>query len=395
MTRDDDALERDTQAGLRRDRPDDSRWAASVERALARTEGTPQRRGLARLGWVGGGLRLAGGFAAAAAVVGLTVVLVNLPGFVGSRPRAGAVPSLEAIDPYIVASATTPPEETIGTLVADGSLWAATLRGQLHRMDPVSGSPVGVTDLDGNTCGPLTASPGAVWIPICPTGPVGPDTPTTLVGADTATGAVTASVLLAGRAVGQPALLGETLWVIEDGAAGTLRPIALATGMAGPAVQVGNPISNVVAGFGSLWLSAPDERTVLRFDPGQGAVIQRIAVPGVPGALLTRDESVWVGLAGEGTMIEIDASLAAAIASVPIGDRPAVQLSVSGDDIWVLTADELLRVDPAQARLTQRLNVGPHAVNFPPQFVGSTYAIAVDGGVWFVPPEGDMVRLQP
>jgi len=396
MTREDDPLARDIEAGLQRDRLADARWAQSVERALVRTETMPQRRGLARVGWFGGGVRLAGGVVAGVAAIGLAVVLVNLPGLIGSRSPAGDLPALEAIDPYVVAREASPPEETIGTLVADGSLWAATLGGQLHRLDPVSGSPLGVTDLDGNTCGPLTASPGAVWVPICPSGPVGPDAPTTLVRADTGSGEVTASVLLDGRAVGQPAVVGGTLWVIEDGPAGALRPIDVASGAAGTPIEVGGAISNAAAGFGSLWLSAPDERAVLRFDPSQASVVQRIAVSGVPGALWTKGESVWVGLAAEGTVLEIDASLARVIASIPIGDRPAVQFGASsGEDIWVLTADEMLRVDPVPARLVQRLDVGPHNVDFAPQFVGSTYAMAPADGWWFVPPEGEMVRLQP
>ena len=108
MNRKNDPLERDIQAGLQQDRLGDARWAQSVESALARTETMPQRRRLARVGWFGGGLRLAGGIAAAAAVVGLAVVLVNLPGLVGSQPPAGELPPLEAIDPYVVADNRKP-----------------------------------------------------------------------------------------------------------------------------------------------------------------------------------------------------------------------------------------------------------------------------------------------
>jgi DNA-binding beta-propeller fold protein YncE len=62
----------------------------------------------------------------------------------------------------------------------------------------------------------------------------------------------------------------------------------------GPPLHLGRGVSGVAFGEGSVWVSSPRTRRVLRVDPRSGVVLDRIDVPGRPGAIVFAGGRVWV-----------------------------------------------------------------------------------------------------
>ena len=73
-------------------------------------------------------------------------------------------------------------------------------------------------------------------------------------------------------------------------------------------------------------------------------------------------------------------------------NRILCQFAEQNPDAYAQFAQSL---DPVTFTVVDRLSVGTHAVSFEPQFVGPTYAMAVGSTIWFVPPRGEMIRIEP
>jgi len=58
-------------------------------------------------------------------------------------------------------------------------------------------------------------------------------------------------------------------------------------------IAVGGPPIGVAAAAGALWV-AVDNGTVVKADPGSGAVTETITVGGTLGGIYADDHSVWV-----------------------------------------------------------------------------------------------------
>lgn len=130
-------------------------------------------------------------------------------------------------------------------------------------------------------------------------------------------------------------------------------------------------VGSIVAGFGSLWITAygvpggggPDDAAVLRVDPVTEQVADVIPVGGVSGwvtgggGLAVGDDSIWVAGyhridgATQGTLSRIDPT-SLEVEVILLGGEPAsADVSVSDDGVWVTGSldgtPRLTHVDPA------------------------------------------------
>jgi ABC-type transport system substrate-binding protein/DNA-binding SARP family transcriptional activator len=188
-----------------------------------------------------------------------------------------------------------------------------------------------------------------------------------------ADGAIKATVAL--RAAPSDMVAGfGSLWVAEAPAGDVVRidPKAhriLAT------IPLGTRPKRIVVGGGAVWVLDPVSRTVSAIDPATDTVAQTIAVPSGASDVAFDAESLWVLDRRDATVNRVDPGTGLRRASVGIGGHPS-SLTTIGGAIWV-TDDELglvHRIDPRDATVAETVRVG-----------GAPAAIAgINGGTWVV-----------
>jgi YVTN family beta-propeller protein len=124
----------------------------------------------------------------------------------------GGTQQLVAIDPASRTVVTRVPTGAapIAASFADGSGWVAdTGDATVTRFDPATGRVQATIAVPGGDIGPLLATPGAVWVSVYDG--------SALARIDPSTNAVVATVRV-GVHPQRMAILGSTLWLVEDGA---------------------------------------------------------------------------------------------------------------------------------------------------------------------------------
>lgn len=193
----------------------------------------------------------------------------------------------------------------------------------------------------------------------------------------------------------------------------TSSPAASASAVASPAPSdAGTPLADRLeaqievsgspdwpqAGFGSLWVLAPDDPlqtgegtpNLVRIDPETNEVVATIPVPDrLCQGFVVAIDSVWVCTAD--ALVRVDPATNAITASVPIKSQQAFyQLASGGGAVWALASttmltDTVVRLDTATASTTTF------------QMSGSVGTLAYGfDALWLtIPTEGSVVRLDP
>jgi virginiamycin B lyase len=140
-------------------------------------------------------------------------------------------------------------------------------------------------------------------------------------------------------------------------------------------------------GFGSVWLSKSDSKSVLRIDPATNQVVARIRVGSDPELGIGIGlGSVWVADPKDRSLTQIDPRTNSVVRVIPVNlpDEAEGSIGVGAGGIWLLTNDNgtdsgtLSRVDPDSGKVTATIKVKPksHAalVAFDAVWVSSTGA---------------------
>jgi peptide/nickel transport system substrate-binding protein len=188
-----------------------------------------------------------------------------------------------------------------------------------------------------------------------------------------ADGAIRATVAL--RAAPSDMVAGfGSLWVTEALAGDVVRIDSTAHRVLAR-IPLGAGPSRIVAGGGAVWVLDRVNRTVSSIDPATDTVAQTIAVGGGASDVAFDAGSLWVLDRRDGTVSRLDPGTGLRQATVGIGGNPS-SLTTIGGDLWV-TDDELgvvQRIDPRRAAVTQTVRVG-----------GAPAAIAAtNAGTWVV-----------
>jgi DNA-binding beta-propeller fold protein YncE len=204
---------------------------------------------------------------------------------------------------------------------------------------------------------------GSVWV----TGATG------VVEVDAATNRVLARIPVAGTGDQSRIAIGEgVVWVTapelrDDGSRGNLVRIDPSTAEIDATYQIGDTITGVATGGGSVWLTiagnGPGE--LLRIDRSTGGTLGRVRVVESPSSPVYAEGFVWVP--GPDLVTKVDP------ATMKVVDEFAVpNLRASGaGSLWGVGNDAVLRVDPGSGEITATIPA-PRAV-----------AVSVDGStVW-------------
>ena len=213
-----------------------------------------------------------------------------------------------------------------------------------------------------------------------------------------------------------------------------LAELAVPSGAARRATELGSVPSDIAAGLGSEWVTSYDDGTLIRIDPatsavvqtvsvGHGAsgvaiaagdawvadtlvdqvarvsgatdeVVQRIPVGQGPGGVAAGEGAVWVTNAGSGTVTRIEPLSGAVLGTTRVGASPSA-VAVGDGAVWVALqgADAVARLDAQTGQVVQTIPVGSGPSAITVGSAGVWVANEFDSTVSLIHPADDSVVL--
>lgn len=144
------------------------------------------------------------------------------------------------------------------------------------------------------------------------------------------------------------------------------------SGQSQPRLQIGaptqlpGPAMDMIAAFGSIWVSQPDR--VARLDPATGAVTGTVAVPGTSDFrnLATGAGALWVDDTGTETVTRIDPVHNRVSATIPMHENVLIVDGVAFVDgkLWIVrpapnddSHGDIVAIDPATNRVAEHATI--------------------------------------
>jgi len=152
---------------------------------------------------------------------------------------------------------------------------------------------------------------------------------------------------------------------------------------------------DVVAAFGSIWISSGPGGTVARIDPTTDFVTAVITLPDPATMLAVGEDSIWVTSAPGNRVTRIDPATDRVVGSLISGERGALGITVFDGYVWVANHNgdptgSVAKIDPAKMQVVDLIPVGdePDA--------GPTSIVSGAGSIWVgVQNINAVVRINP
>jgi streptogramin lyase len=209
-----------------------------------------------------------------------------------------------------------------------------------------------------------------------------------LVSIDRATRRTVGAPIRYGSGAGDLVLAAGSIWInnFKDDYEGSVTRVDPCTRRVVARIAVGRSAAAVSAGFGSVWVSDPIDKTVERFDARNGRRLASVGRIVDPEDIARVGDELWVVRYGDQTLVRIDPTTNRLVGRpIAIGPDPA-GIAVAPDAVWIpLYGDgSLTRID--RRRLTSRRAIVATG-NAP------TDAAAGFGRIWTPDDNGDSVAL--
>ncbi|TMC70437.1 MAG: hypothetical protein E6J18_10215 [Chloroflexi bacterium] len=152
---------------------------------------------------------------------------------------------------------------------------------------------------------------------------------------------------------------------------------------------------DVVAGFGSIWISSGPDRTVARIDPTTDAVTAVITLPDPATILAVGADSIWVTSAPGNRVSRIDPATDRVVGSLTSGERGALGITVFDGYVWVANHNgdptgSVAKIDPAKMQVVDLIPIGDEPDG------GPTSMASGAGSIWVgVQNINAVVRINP
>lgn len=152
-------------------------------------------------------------------------------------------------------------------------------------------------------------------------------------------------------------------------------------------VNVGANPFGILLAAGSLWASSYDAGVVTRLDPRTGRSVSITRDGSNPAGLAACGGRIWVGHGRQATWVTAIDPASSRVERVDVGaETPSIPRCVRGE-LWVATADSVIRLDPRSGRVLARVHLGGTPADV---------AAAPDGLVWVSDKERSVVyRVDP
>jgi DNA-binding SARP family transcriptional activator/streptogramin lyase len=125
----------------------------------------------------------------------------------------------------------------------------------------------------------------------------------------------------------------------------------------------GRPVA-IAIGAGGVWVANADDQTIVRIDPKSKKVVKTIGGLGTNiSDVAVGFDAVWVAGGNDGTLTRIDPGLNAPGEPIDLGKDPGLVpqavflVATGGGSVWVTRGNTLLRIDPADNRVTKAIAV--------------------------------------
>jgi streptogramin lyase len=241
-------------------------------------------------------------------------------------------------------------------MVTDGQfLWVLASDGQIHRIDPATGSVV-----DSVTTGPATdLYNGLAW---SSTGLWATDADSAAVFRVDAAPLKLAASIPAGQSPKGVLANADGVWVADVHGGSVLRIDPL-TNLVADTIIVGRAGASgpnwLGDGLGSIWTTVPNATKIVRVDPVAKVVQANIDAPAgftACGGMVISDNAAWVTSCGAGTrMARADATTNTIVALIqmpgngynPVLINGSIWVSVDGGDQTSRPEGTIVRIDPA------------------------------------------------
>jgi virginiamycin B lyase len=275
--------------------------------------------------------------------------------------------------PQVTAPAGVPAEATLvplqGRLQAEfaidgepdwlaegfGSIWVSRTDPEgggnmLDRIDPATNEVVASIELGRNPCHGVAVEFGSVWVPTCI------DQRIDRVDPDTNSVIESIEIPLHREDGSRMAADFGALWIVSPNPKGgdVLARIDPSTGGV-DRIPLPTPSTEVVTGFGSVWVVSPDGGVVHRVDPDGQRIEGAIEGLAEPETAAVGEDSLLVKDAGDGTIAVVDPTSLEITGRIEIGS-PGVGggIAAEGRDVWFRPANYLLgRVDVAAGAVAE------------------------------------------
>ena len=236
----------------------------------------------------------------------------------------------------------------------EGAVWLSD-RSQVYRLDPGSGKRQATVRVDEGPCSGIDIGFGAVWSETCLRAGVARIDPKTDT-ADWAPLDVPRQVRGGESSVGA----GEGgVWLVLDGKGckacelAKVDPESLKVAAEVP-IEPGG--AGVRVGYGSVWVTNPDEDVLQEVDPASEKVVGTYNVGEAPRYLAVGEGGVWTLNQVEGSITHLDPDTGEVVATIP------AELTGAGGDIttgagsvWAKgTYIQLVRIDPEKDQVVEK-----------------------------------------
>ncbi len=140
-------------------------------------------------------------------------------------------------------------------------------------------------------------------------------------------------------------------------------PATGGTTAAAAGVDVGqDPIGITAAPSGDLWVVLAGDRSVVRVDAADNSVSTAVPVPGTPLRVTAAEggAALWVTAFTNGAVVRVDTATGTLTDKVLVGDG-AEGVTEAFGSIWVAVQDDglLVQVDPKTRKVVRKIDVGP------------------------------------
>jgi streptogramin lyase len=146
--------------------------------------------------------------------------------------------------------------------------------------------------------------------------------------------------------------------------------------------------SSLAAGADSLWLLTDAKTTLSRIDPDQNAVIGEMRVPSGCGGLTFGETALWLACPNENKVLRINPATNLVEKVIDVAAHPAA-LAIGGGSIWALCEKDGIvdRIDPKTNKVSKSIEL---------DVPGAKGAIAFgEGSVWVTLAGFPLTRIDP
>lgn len=270
-------------------------------------------------------------------------------------------------------------------VAAFGSLWVLRpdlATSSITRLDPGTGAIQADVVFGGRLCQATGVSPAAIWV--CSQNGLTRIDPAT----NKANGEVAADI---GQYYGQLPFGAGSLWALGGKVTltDTLLRIDPERAAMTDSVPLGFNGGGLAFAFDAVWITAPAEGKLVRFDPVTGALTDHTTGLDAPRWVTAGFGSLWVGLHdekeralpnGAGTVARLDLESGEVVAMIVAGVDPrGAAIHAGSASVWVRAPTPFLaRIDPATNAVTDSIEA-EH---------GQGGVVEIDGRIWVT--AGDM-----